>query len=271
MEFLGKLQSRIWKSTAGIALLALFWVFPLARPAGAQSVSLFSYYARVLTPVQEKARLLTTHPGTDIFPSLSADGRWLLFASDRSGNLDIWARQVQTGKLVQLTFHKSDDTQPAWLPNQKGFVFVSKRSDGLGDLYLAKLKWSRGRPRVQKKQVLSTYLGYDAEPAVSPDGKWVAFTSTRRTGRKNVWVLNLDTKKVRQVVQGGGFSPAFSPDGRWLSYTRLKKGRWEIEAVPFRPSLFPVQNTSRHLIYRSKNPILSQSASAVVFATVREC
>ncbi len=254
MDFLGKSRS-VLKFAARMVFSIGLVLFALAHLAGAQPVSLFSYYGRVLTPVRENARLLTTHPGTDIFPSLSSDGRWLLFASDRSGNLDIWARQVVSGQLVQLTKHKSEDTQPVWLPNKKGFIFVSRRSDGMGDLYLAKLKWVRGTPHVQKRLLLSGYLGYDAEPAVSPDGRWVAFTSTRRTGRKNVWVLNLSTKKVRQVVQGGGFSPAFSPDGRWLSYTRLKKGRWEIEAVPFRPSLFPVQNSRRHLIYRSRNPV----------------
>ncbi len=235
------------------AALGLFFV--AGKPAAAQTVSLSSYYSRLLSPVKERVRLLTTHPGTDIFPSLSPDGRWLLFASDRSGNLDIWAKQVGTSHLVQLTQHKSDDTQPIWLPNQKGFVFVSKRSDGMGDIFLAKLRWSRGRPRVQKITPLTTYLGYDAQPAVSPDGKWLAFTSTRRTNRKNVWLLNFSTQRFRLVVQGGSFSPAFSPDGRWLSYTRFRKKAWQIEAVRFLPAEFPVRATLRHILYRSKKPI----------------
>ncbi len=249
----------LWENTRrtflGFSFLFAFGIVGLAAATASPAVSLFSYYTRVLTPVHEAARLLTTHPGTDIFPSLSPDGQWLLFASDRSGNLDIWAREVYTGKLVQLTTHKSEDTQPVWLPNKKGFVFVSKRSDGLGDLYLARLRWSRGTPRTEKCVPLTTYLGYDAEPAVSPDGRWVAFTSTRRTGKKTVWLLNLASKKSVPVVQGGGFSPAFSPDGRWLSYTRLKKGEWNIEAVPFRPATFLARNVDRHLIFRSKTPV----------------
>ena len=86
--------------------------------------------------------------------------------------------------------------------------------DLLGDLYAVPLAGGTATP-------LTSGLAFDAQPRVSPDGKWVAFTSDR-DGAENVWIQNLDTRETRQitrlrdkVVQ----SPAWTPDGKYLVAT----------------------------------------------------
>ncbi len=47
-------------------------------------------------------------------PTWSPDGRWIAFASDRSGNWDIFLLELETGQLIQLTDDPGDDTEPDW-------------------------------------------------------------------------------------------------------------------------------------------------------------
>ncbi|NOY79055.1 MAG: CHAT domain-containing protein [Calditrichaeota bacterium] len=230
--------------------MAVLW----ASTAVSQEAGLSSYYEKLFSPRLEGLQHLTTHPKNDIFPSLSPRGKWLVFASDRNQNYDIWAKNTQTGDLFQLTTHKSEDTQPVWFPNGKQIVFISKRSDGLGDLYLLSVRLFRGYLLSKKTTQLNDYLGYDGEPAVSPDGKWVAFVSDRQTGRKNIWLLRMKTRKVFQVTTNGGFSPAFSPGGRWLTFTKFSKGRWQIVRIPFSPEEFPVSPEKESVVFSSGNP-----------------
>lgn len=157
--------------------------------------------------------------------------------------------------MVPLTTYKSTDTQPAWSPNGRQIVFVSMRSDGLGDLFLMDVRESHGVLRRKKMIHLNNYLGYDGEPVFSADGRWIAFVSDRQTGRRHIWLLQLKSRKLIQVTAFEAFSPAFSPDGRWLSFTRFVNGRWQIVLVPFSIGDFPVQEKAGIPIYESKTPV----------------
>lgn len=73
---------------------------------------------------------------------------------------------------------------------------------------------------------------FDNEPAVSPDGKRIAFA--RRTSRNaHIWIMNSDGTGQRQLTHGKGWErlPTFSPDGRRILYTgqvpRDGLNRWE--------------------------------------------
>jgi Tol biopolymer transport system component len=51
-------------------------------------------------------------------PALSADGKLLAFASDRSQeNLDIWVKQVGGTEALHLTTHEADDREPDFSPD----------------------------------------------------------------------------------------------------------------------------------------------------------
>jgi Tol biopolymer transport system component len=68
---------------------------------------------------------------------------------------------------------------------------------------------------------LTSGMSFDGQPRLSPDGKWVAFTSDR-DGAENVWIMNLETKETRQITKLRDKtmqSPEWTPDGKYLVVT----------------------------------------------------
>ena len=61
--------------------------------------------------------------------------------------------------------------------------------------------------------------GYDAETAVSPDGKKIVFTSVRN-GDLDIYTMDIDGKNVKQLTSTYGYDggPFFSPDGNWIIF-----------------------------------------------------
>ena len=104
--------------------------------------------------------------------------------------------QTPKGKDLPLVATRSidlDTDEGSWIsidvaPDGKSLVF-----DLLGDLYWVPLT---GGPATQ----LSSGMAFDGQPRLSPDGKWVAFTSDR-DGAENLWILNLATKETRQITK----------------------------------------------------------------------
>jgi Tol biopolymer transport system component len=60
----------------------------------------------------------------------------------------------------------------------------------------------------------------DLHPAVSPDGRYVAFASDRDGEDFEIYVANVFTAEVQQVTDNAvdDRDPVWSPDGQWISY-----------------------------------------------------
>ncbi len=116
------------------------------------------------------------------------------------------------GKTDTLSFSVSEGS---WLsltttPDGETIVF-----DLLGDLYTLPLSGGRASR-------ITSGLGYDSQPVVSPDGQWVAFVSDR-SGSVNLWIIRPDgsgERKLSSEKQWGIISPAWTPDSEYLVVTR---------------------------------------------------
>jgi tricorn protease len=89
------------------------------------------------------ARRITTHPGRELFPKFSPDGKWLAFTGQYDGNFNVYVMPSDGGQPKQLTFFQGS-AQPlsdrmgilnevvGWTPDGKNVVFLSRRDASNG-------------------------------------------------------------------------------------------------------------------------------------------
>lgn len=117
-----------------------------------------------------------------------------------------------TGSTEKLSFRVDEGS---WMslditPDGETIVF-----DLLGDLYRLPLAGGEATR-------ITAGLGFDSQPAISPDGDRLAFVSDR-SGSDNLWVSRIDgsgARKISDEKHFGLISPAWTPDGRFLIATR---------------------------------------------------
>ncbi|MGA9533226.1 MAG: hypothetical protein WBR18_10965, partial [Anaerolineales bacterium] len=84
-----------------------------------------------------------------------------------------------------------------------------------------------------------------ADPAVSPDGKLLAYRS-HRDGQWDLYVRTLSTGQLRRLTDTPGYEgrPTWSPDGKWVAYEAFTSGNLDVWILPIDPGRTPVQLTS---------------------------
>ncbi|MBA2301997.1 MAG: PD40 domain-containing protein [Acidobacteria bacterium] len=118
----------------------------------------------IMNPDGTGRRQLTVDGGVDDRPSVSADGRYVVFASNRTGSFTIWRMELTGGGERQLA-RGYDDASPVVTPDNRWVIYSSLAS---GTPTLWKVPLEGGEP-VQLITVTSM------DPVVSPDGALVAF------------------------------------------------------------------------------------------------
>lgn len=128
--------------------------------------------------------LTSDAPSNDALPHISADGRRIVFRSDRDGNKEIYVMDGDGTDVRRLTETPGTETMPALSPDGEWVVFSTDRAGGM-KLYLQRVDGSEGRflepDRLDLKE-------FSMHPRFSPDGKWVVFTSSRG-GFNDEWPL----------------------------------------------------------------------------------
>jgi serine/threonine-protein kinase len=172
-------------------------------------------------------------------PVWMPSGRRVCYASGRSGTRGVYCRNID-GAGDADSIHVGDDefTAGAWLPGSDSLVLISQNVENLYDLWLHAPGGGALRPLL----VSSFSEGF---PAVSPDGKWLAYVSDE-SGRVEVYLRSLSDEGGRvQISRAGGQEPAWSHDGRELFYVETGGGgsRMIAAAVETQPRLRVVSRT----------------------------
>ncbi|MFN2491323.1 MAG: protein kinase [Pyrinomonadaceae bacterium] len=108
-------------------------------------------------------RQLTNDPGVDRDPSVSPDGRYISFATDRAGKFNVWIMDTDGTNQRQLT-NGDDEEFPQITPDGQWIVYQGF-VNGVPTLW--KLRLNEGT----RSQLTDHYSNW---PVISPDGKWVA-------------------------------------------------------------------------------------------------
>ena len=155
-------------------------------------------------------RWLTRGNINDRQPVFSHEGEWVVFSSNRSGNLDLWEVSSRTGVVKSLTDDAAEDWDPGFTPDGKHILWSSNRS-GAFEIWMANPDGS-GAHQVSQD-------GVDAEnPTMTRDGRWVVYMSTNPKA-PGMWKVHPDGTGAERVVGGTNMNlPEVSPDGQYVMY-----------------------------------------------------
>ena len=173
------------------------WSYPLGRSTP--------------TSIRDGARV-TTGSETSESADVSRDGKWLVFDSNRRGNLDLYRTPLSGGEPVSLTDAPENEYSARWSPDGTEIAYSVSGAAGKSPGSLMVMPAAGGAPATL------TNTGHDNnDPEWSPDGLHIAFQSTR-TGRFEAWLISRDSLRGAwhhevQLTDSGAFVRDWAPDG----------------------------------------------------------
>ncbi len=179
----------------------------------------------LVEPGRGGSRRLTFGPGAVSRPSLSPDASRVLYATASPAGWGISSRPTAGGEALRLPTPKASILLPSgWTPDG-AFALVQVLTEKSGwDAWLIP---ADGR-REGRRLLGSPYD--ELEAAVSPDGRWLAYSSLE-SGTPEIYLTSFPEPGSRyQVSRGGGQSAFWRADSRRLAYRGLDTERgWEVD------------------------------------------
>jgi eukaryotic-like serine/threonine-protein kinase len=164
------------------------------------------------------------------------DGRHLLYSSSKSGVLGLYrARVGSTEPPDSILASPTLVWTGQWLADGSGIVTVanSLRPGSDSDIVII-----RDGGRGAMEPLVATQYN-ESYPTVSPDQRWLAYTSDQ-SGQREVYLRPLSGEgDLAQVSQGGGSEPVWSRDGRELFYRQTGGGGAMLVAAQIRTTPTP--------------------------------
>jgi len=210
---------------------------------------------------------LTSEPGYEGEPTFSADGETIAYVSDRTGNFDIFLKQVSGGPDVNITNNPADDVQPAFSPDGKQIAFVSTREGRTnltyenfgvpptgGDIWVMPALGGSPRRIAEKGNF----------PSWSSDGSALVFTSGG-SFKKKIFRIPASGGESREIPihppNGKGtfrfiLYPTLSPDGKWVLF--------QVEQL--RINVAPSTGGEAKVLCRGRRPVWAPDGRSIIFS-----
>lgn len=200
-----------------------------------------------LEPRLSPRNVTRTETRNESSPLFSLDGRYLAFEGRDGSAQALYVTDLDDGKapavrisslaeragpsaeeaLLGTRRDDSFNTQIAFLPDASAVVFTGNGGAGSYRLYRARLDGKRAPELLLRRST------EDGHPAVSPDGRWLAYVSAR-AGVGKLLLRNLQTGEERPLTQGAhvDLHPVWSPDSRSIAFTSGANDNHDVFLVP---------------------------------------
>jgi TolB protein len=182
-------------------------------------------------------RVVAKYPGLNTSAAVSPDGRRLAMILSKGGSPDLFVANTDSTELRQLTRTKEDESSPCWSPDGRNICVVSavggrpalyiipaaggemRRLTTAGAINVTEPDWSpdgqwiaftsqRGRQFwicvVAAKGGDVTFLAEGEDPSWAPNSRTIIFSRTDRNNRRILSLLDVPTKRVKDVLQNSG-------------------------------------------------------------------
>ncbi len=171
---------------------------------------------------------LTSEHGRIAGLTWSADGKEVIYSSNRGGTFGLWRMSISGGPPVAVSLSGMGNLRE---PSLRGDLLAYTHA------YTDMNLWKYTLGDTAFDTLASPWLPstrHESDPHFSPDGKRVAFTSSR-SGHTEVWVADANGANPEQRTQLNGphaGNPRWSPDGQFLAFDARTEGHADVYAVP---------------------------------------
>ncbi|HET9215911.1 MAG TPA: protein kinase, partial [Terriglobia bacterium] len=262
------IRASFWPSDSG---LLIYFALPAQRK---RSIRWFSRDGRV----QSEAAPLDTFNRVALDPTGERVAAVRADTTGQIVNQDVWIHELRDGRKTRLTFNPLVDDIPVWSPDGKKIAFSSTREDSVAQIYRKDvsgageeeqltqgpspklvLDWSQdGRYLLYREQnprtnrdLMALPLEGDRKPipiadteflestgAISPDGKWVAYTSND-SGQNQLYIRAFPGHGGPpgrwQVSNGSAYELKWRSDGKEIYYQRQDQAKIMAVAIQAGP------------------------------------
>ncbi len=161
-------------------------------------------------------------------PSVSPDGRFIVFIGTGGWSMQIYLLSLETGRLSLVTGDRSPKRYPRMTPDGRSIIFSSGRveeSGGVSGAYeIERIDIATG-----KRELVTGGPGSSLQCDISPDGNRILYISNR-TGIYNAYVHDMVTGKESMVTNAlsGIFYPRWFPDGKNIAFVSYHNAGYDI-------------------------------------------
>ncbi len=176
---------------------------------------------------------ITNHRGITLSPNWSRDGRKITYSSYtyhrrlKKNNIDLFIYDLMGRKRFLASYKTGINSGGGFFPGDKQ-IALSISLNSNPNIYSMNLTGKK----VLKQLTRGPNRAMNVEPAISPDGSKIAFSSDR-SGRPMIYIMSKNGGKARRVTFAGKYnaSPSWSPDGKKLAFAGYDKGHFDIFTV----------------------------------------
>lgn len=158
---------------------------------------------------------------------VTADSRTLVTVQ-MEAHVNVWLASpsdpTHPKQITEGIGQRSGERGLAWMPN--GNLAYISRASGSQDI------WLMDQTGQSQQQLTNAETRAEIYPAVSPDGRYIVFVSTR-SGNSHIYRLDMNSKDQIQLTNGISEEfPAVSADGKWVIYTSTASSKFTLWRVP---------------------------------------
>jgi Tol biopolymer transport system component/pimeloyl-ACP methyl ester carboxylesterase len=196
------------------------------------------------------------------YPRVSADGREIVFQSNRAGKWQLFRMNLDGTQQRALTDTASNNNFVDWSADGSKIAFVSDR-DGNEEIYVMQHDGSAARR-------LTNDPGRDIHPYFSPDGKKILFNSTRGNQENfDIYEMNVDGTGLRRLCTTPDEETCarYAPDMQSILYLRGDVELANDEVFVMRPDGSGVRNLTQTPRAAEGWPTWSADGKKVIYAS----
>lgn len=191
-----------------------------------------------LIGAEAQPEALPRHPALDYGATWSPDGRYVVFTSERDGSPDLFVLDMKTRAAPRKLIESAAmEDQAVFTPDGRKIIFVSTR-DGNADLFRSKFTPTR-TISIDESDKLTDHPRADIRPSVSPDGRYLVFTSNRYSVDKahsrfsfalltfgDLFRLDMKSDQLIRLTDYDGWdgSAVYSRDGEYIYFYSDRDG-----------------------------------------------